>query len=610
MNQSAQEISSVFQSIETEIDLLYALGLHVVTEMEMDNLLSRVTELSCAVVKAETIAVPIIDHETGEYQYQATFGKNAEAIIDMQFPLSIGMCGWVLSNEKPLLFGKGNSMPIGKQIRWEKGLESALLVPLISRGRIIGGLSAMGKAGGGSFTQTDMKLLTIIASQVGIAIENAQMVRELRHMATYDQLTRLVNRVEFKKRINNLLNAMQSSSVGDSFLCYMDLDRFKLVNDSCGHAAGDNLLQQISNLLVTHVGERDTVARLGGDEFGLLLENCPFEKGVQIMETIRQAVEDFHFPWANKTFRIGISIGVVVLDKNHADADQAVIAADQACLTAKNEGRNRVKIFKRDDPAFSDQEEDAHWVSRIQRALENDDFVLYFQPICKPDYCDIKNSFYEVLLRMVDDDGNHLLPGGFIQTAERFGMMQSIDRWVITNYCDWLSKHREHLDHLQLCTINLSAQSIGDERFYHFLSKKILACQLPFEKICFEITETAAITNATNALKFFNAMGAYGATFALDDFGTGMSSFNYLKSMPTEFVKIDGSFVHDIDSNPTNLGLVKAIIDICHIMGKKLIAEAVESDSVRQLLQDNGVDYVQGFGIAKPAPIENLYKGI
>ncbi len=205
-----------------------------------------------------------------------------------------------------------------------------MLVPLISRGRIIGGLSAMGKAGGGSFTQTDMKLLTIIASQVGIAIENAQMVRELRHMATYDQLTRLVNRVEFKKRINNLLNAMQSSSVGDSFLCYMDLDRFKLVNDSCGHAAGDNLLQQISNLLVNHVGERDTVARLGGDEFGLLLENCPFEKGVQIMEAIRQAVEDFHFPWANKTFRIGISIGVVVLDKNHADADQAVIAADQA----------------------------------------------------------------------------------------------------------------------------------------------------------------------------------------------------------------------------------------------------------------------------------------
>jgi len=465
----------------------------------------------------------------------------------------------------------------------------------------------MGKASSESFTQIDLKLLSIIASQVSVAIENAQMVQELRHLATYDQLTRLVNRVEFEKRINNLLNAMQFSGVGDSLLCYMDLDRFKLVNDSCGHAAGDELLQKISNLLLTHVGEGDTVARLGGDEFGLLLENCPFEKGVQIAESIRQAVDDFHFVWAGKTFRVGISIGMVVLDKGYVDADQAVVAADQACLTAKNEGRNRIRIFKRDDPAFSDQDEDAQWVSRIHDALEHNNFTLYFQPICKLDDCGKNVAFYEVLLRMVDEDGNLILPGGFIQTAERFGLMQAIDRWVIENYCNWLCEHRGHLQSLQRCSINLSAQSIGDESFYHFLSNKILVSELPFEKFCFEITETAAITNATNALKFFKAMGAYGAKFSLDDFGTGMSSFNYLKSMPADFVKIDGSFVFDIDTNPTNLGLVKAIIDIGHIMGKQLIAESVESDKVRQMLQGSGVDYVQGFGVAMPAPINELY---
>jgi Amt family ammonium transporter len=607
MEGMVKDFSSVFQSVETEIDLLYAIGHHVVTEMEIGSLLSRVAELSCAVVNAETLAVPIINHDEGEYQYQATFGVNADAILDMQFPLSVGMCGWVLSNEKPLLFGEGNPLPMGKQTRWEEGLESALLVPLISRGRIIGGLSAMGKANGESFAQRDLKLLSIIASQVSVAIENAQMVQELRHLATYDQLTRLVNRVEFEKRINNLLNAMQFSGVGDSLLCYMDLDRFKLVNDSCGHAAGDELLQEISNLLLTHVGEDDTVARLGGDEFGLLLENCPFEKGVQIAESIRQVVEDFHFAWAKKTFRVGISIGVVVLDKGYVDADQAVVAADQACLSAKNEGRNRIRIFKRDDPAFSDQDEDAKWVSRIHDALEHNNFTLYYQPICKLGDCDSDVAFYEVLIRMVDEDGNHILPGGFIQTAERFGLMQAIDRWVIENYCNWLCEHRGHLQSLQRCSINLSAQSIGDESFYHFLSNMILVSGLPFEKFCFEITETAAITNATNALKFFKAMGAYGATFALDDFGTGMSSFNYLKSMPADYVKIDGSFVHDIDTNPTNLGLVKAIIDIGHIMGKQLIAESVESDDVRKMLQGSGVDYVQGFGVAMPAPISELY---
>jgi diguanylate cyclase (GGDEF)-like protein len=607
MRHTAEDITQVFQSIETEIDLLYALGCHVVTEMELASLLSRVAELSCAVIKADTIAVPIIDHDAGEYRYQATYGQNAEAILNMQFPLSVGMCGWVLSNEQPLLFGEGNPMPLGKQTRWERGIESALLVPLISRGRIVGGLSAMGKNGGGSFTETDLKLLSIIASQVGIAIENAQMVQELRHLATYDQLTRLVNRLEFKNRINNLLKAKQATSQNDSLLCYMDLDRFKLVNDSCGHAAGDNLLQQISNLLLMHVGEEDTVARLGGDEFGLLLENCPFEKGIRIAEMIRRAVDDFHFIWAGKTFRVGISIGVVVLDKNHVDAEQAVIAADQACLTAKNEGRNRIKIFKRDDPAFSDQEKDAQWVSRIQDALEKDGFVLYFQPICKLQDNGNEKAFYEILLRMVDDDGSHVLPGGLIQTAERFGLMQAIDRWVITSYCNWLQQHRGHLDELQRCSINLSAQSIGDESFYHFLSKKILSSELPFDKFCFEITETAAITNATNALKFFNAMGAYGATFALDDFGTGMSSFNYLKSMPAEYVKIDGSFVYDIDVNPTNLGLVRAIIDIGHLMGKQLIAESVESDTVRKMLQGSGVDFVQGFGVAMPTLIDELY---
>ncbi|TNG01058.1 MAG: EAL domain-containing protein [Gammaproteobacteria bacterium] len=600
------EISTVFRSIKSEAELIYALGRYVVTELDLDQLLRRVAELVQIMTDAETVAVPIINPGKGDYEYSAAVGKNAKPLLGVRLPLSTGMCGWVLRNEQPLLFGLGHDMPMDvEHTEWHEGMESALLVPLISRGKIIGGLSAMGKTKGRSFDEKDLRLLTMIANQVSSVVENAQMVQELRHLATYDQLTRLVNRTEFEKRIANSLSSVSIGEVSN-ILCYLDLDQFKIVNDTSGHIAGDELLRQLSKVLISHVRDRDTVARLGGDEFGLLLEHCPIDKGIQIAESIRQAVEDFRFAWEGRIFKIGVSIGVVLLTAETGTVDGAMIAADQACLIAKKEGRNRVKVFSADDPALASHQMEISWISRIHDALEDNDFELFFQTIQTFDGSSNKGIHYEILLRMLGEQGEYIMPGGFISSAERFGLMPAIDRWVIRTYCHLLASNQDHIDKLGMCSINLSGQSLGDENIQQFIHEQIAINALPFDKFCFEITETSAITNVEKVQSFMQVMGANGVKFALDDFGSGMSSFNYLKLLPVDFIKIDGTFILDIDKNKINEGLVKSMIDIGHLMGKQVIAEFVESAEVLEVLHTLGADYAQGYGIAKPKPLNEI----
>ncbi|MEA3410147.1 MAG: EAL domain-containing protein, partial [Pseudomonadota bacterium] len=600
-----QEIRSIFQAVDSDVDLLFALGRYVVTELDLDRLLERVAELSRYVIDAETVVIPIIDLTEGEYQYQAASGRNAQAILNERLPLSTGMCGWVLRNREPVLFGEGNNMPMGEAVSWEKGLESALLVPLLSRGEILGGISGMGKSGGGSFDHKDLRLLTIIANQVSIAIENARMVSELRDLATYDQLTKLVNRRELEKRIANAMTAA-SESGASNVLCFLDLDQFKIVNDTCGHAAGDELLRQVGALLVAHVRDRDTVARLGGDEFGLLIEHCPIDKAIQIAETIRRAIEDYRFGWEGRLFKMGISIGLVPMVPGVDRGDEYMIAADQACLSAKREGRNRVKMFSIGDQSLVRRKTEVRWVSRIHDALDRDGFELHCQPIESLVKGTNPGIHYEILLRMRGEDGALIPPGGFISPAERFGLMPSVDRWVVRRYCEWLASHVEHLERLHLCAINLSGQSLGDGTIQDFISERIEENGLPGEKFCFEITETSAISNMANARALIQSLGSKGIKFSLDDFGTGMSSFNYLDSLPAEFIKIDGSFILGVEEDRVTEGLVRAITDIGHLMGKKVIAEFVESEGIREAVRGIGIDFVQGFGVGRPKPLADL----
>ena len=606
MQNQREEVSRLFKSIDSELDLLQVLGNHVVNETDIDTLLQRVVELACEVVDADSVILPLVDLDNEEYHYRAAYGKNADDILGTTLPLTVGMCGWVLRNEKPLLFGKGSPLKIDSTTHWERGTESVLLVPLIARGTIIGGLSALGKRGGDSFDDKDLKLLTIIASQASISIANAQYIQDLTQLASYDQLTRLVNRVEFEKRINNLIEARSTSNEHTDLLCFMDLDRFKLVNDSSGHTAGDELLRQISKLMVSRISENDTLARLGGDEFGLLLEDCPLDKAMQILQKIRQSVDDYHFTWGDNVYRVGLSIGAVVINHQYHDSGTLISAADQACMKAKHDGRNRVELYQADNPEYSLSGEDAARVALIQHALEQDRFELHYQPIVRLNDNEDGAYCYEILVRMRDEAGKLIMPSGFIDTAERFGLMQQIDKWVIEHYCEWLMNNPSQAEHMHKVSINLSATSIVDNRFHTFIKQCIKAYDIPFEKFCFEITETAAITNATRAYEFLQSMKDFGATFSLDDFGTGMCSFNYLKNIPAHVVKIDGSFIKDIQHDPVNQSLVKAMVEVAHTMDKVVVAEWVETAESLEILRGLDVDYVQGYYTGGVKPLSSL----
>lgn len=433
--------------------------------------------------------------------------------------------------------------------------------------------------------------------------------QRLTWQANHDELTGLVNRREFARRVEWALNDA-IAHLNHHTLCYLDLDQFKIINDTCGHMAGDELLRQVTTLLKANVRSTDVLARLGGDEFGLLLKHCSLEQALKTADVLRQSLQEFRFAWQDKLFTIGVSIGVVAIDNTSRTLSDALSAADTACYAAKNKGRNRVQAYQVDDADLVQHYGEMHWVTRITRALEENRFCLYFQTIMPvaPDG-DI-GEHYEVLLRMCDESGTIIPPNAFIPAAERYNLMHLIDRWVIKTLFStqkqhyqnvWRKAQTEHQHYL--FTINLSGASINDDHFIPFLHEQFERYQIPPQVICFEITETLAIANLSKALNFMREFKQLGCNFALDDFGSGMSSFTYLKNLPVDYLKIDGAFVKDILDDPTDLVMVEAINRVGHVMGLKTIAEFVENDAILQKLRDIGVDYAQGYGIAKPCPI-------
>ena len=426
------------------------------------------------------------------------------------------------------------------------------------------------------------------------------------YQASHDALTGLINRREFEQRLERtLLSALQQGR--EHALCYMDLDQFKVINDSCGHAAGDELLRQLALLLKGNLRERDTLARLGGDEFALLLENCSIQDALEVADTFRAEVQRFRFKWGDRIFSVGMSVGMVAINSDSGTAANLMSAADAACYVAKDRGRNQIHLYESRDSDLVRHRGEMQWVTRIHRALEEHRLRLSWQEIRRIDGAVEPVRHVELLLRMVDDDGSEILPMAFIPAAERYSIMPALDSWVIEETLRLCQRYLEaKREQPCLFAVNLSGASLKDPAFRRMLLARLDDNPALGPHLCFEITETAAIGNLAVVNEFIEAMRAFGCSFALDDFGSGLSSFTYLKNLKVDYLKIDGAFVRDIASNPIDRSMVEAIHRIGHQMGLKTVAEYVESDQILALLRQMGVDYAQGSGIHRPEPLENL----
>lgn len=441
-----------------------------------------------------------------------------------------------------------------------------------------------------------------VASLVLDVTEQRKLTKKLKHQANHDNLTGLLGRTGFEQKIKQTISL--TSVENEHALCFLDLDQFKVINDTRGHTAGDELLRQLAKLLHDSVREGDVVARLGGDEFGILLENCPLEKASEITQGILEKIKDFQFSWEQQTFRIGASIGLVAITHYSGNVTNLFKQADAACYMAKDLGRNRIHVFHPDDVELAIRYGEMQWVGRIHAAIEQNSFCLFAQPIMN--FSSHEVSHYELLIRLEDEDGTLIPPGSFLPAAERYDLMEKIDFWVLDEFCRILESHEAFFQSINFVTINLSGQTINNGLFLERMISKVDSGEIQPQKVCFEITETVAISNLNSAVNFIDKLKAKGFRFALDDFGSGASSFAYLKNLPVDYLKIDGIFVKDIVDDPIDFALVKSINEVGHIMNMKTIAEFVENESIAQMLTSIGVDYGQGYGLGKPIDFAEL----
>lgn len=448
--------------------------------------------------------------------------------------------------------------------------------------------------------------LSTAVNELGKAIkESNTLTTELEYRASHDYLTGLENRSSFENRVNDRLNSRELDTTEDTLL-YFDLDQFKVVNDTCGHAAGDALLQQLSLLLGKQVHAQDIFARLGGDEFAVLLHETPLVRGIEMADKLRTIVEGYRFTWNDRSFSTEASFGAVAINGMENSLKDVMNAADAACYAAKSAGRNRTHVYQSDDLELSARQNELNWVPRIRDALDHSRFILYGQIIEPTKTVSDLDSHIEILVRMLDENDDLIPPGAFLPAAERYGLMSQLDRWVVTHTLEWMCDQKSNTGSYPRCAINLSGNSVSDEQFCDFALKLLKDTAVPGENISFEITETAAVANLTSAVMFMETIREHGCQFALDDFGAGMSSFTYLKNLPVDFIKIDGAFVRDLLNDEASVSIVRSIADISRVMKIKSIAEFVENDAIRSKLREMDIDYVQGYGVGKPQPLADF----
>lgn len=433
--------------------------------------------------------------------------------------------------------------------------------------------------------------------------DSRRLAEKLSYQATHDDLTGLINRVEFENRLNVLVEDARSSGSKHA-LCFLDLDQFKVINDTCGHIAGDELLRQLGKLLAGSTRKSDTLARLGGDEFAILIVDCEPQQAEWVANEVREMVEQFQFIWESQLFTIGVSIGVTSIDQHTPGRTEVLKQADSACYAAKNSGRNRVYLYQEQDKQLAQQEGEFKWVNELKEAIMDNRLELFVQPIISTRSEHL--SSYEVLVRLRNKAGQLFPPGAFLPSAERYNLSDKVDRWVIDHVFAWLEQHQHKLRFLKQLAINLSGASLGHTEMLAYISSRLATANFKASMIKFEITETAAIGNLRNANSFIKALSEIGCQFSLDDFGSGLSSFGYLKNLPVQSIKIDGMFVKDMNSDPLDFEMVKSINDIGHVMGLETIAEFVEDEHIWEKLRSIGVDYGQGYHLGKPVPIDAI----
>ncbi len=430
-----------------------------------------------------------------------------------------------------------------------------------------------------------------------------KLAAEMSYQASHDLLTGLINRAAFELRLDAVLSTHGPDDLG--VVMQLDLDQFKVVNDTCGHAAGDQLLKEVTAVLMQEIRKQDTLARLGGDEFAVLLESCPVEPALRVAEAMRQRISELQFAWEGRSFQLTVSIGLVPFKDHQYTRSDLLRMADSSCYVAKEAGRNRVHVYDESDTAVASRNDELDWYSRLQKALAEDRFVLYAQRIASIQQDGGGYESAEVLIRLLDDEGKIVAPIAFIPAAERYGLMPQIDRWVISRALQMHARFARNCRLPARFSINLSGASMADPTLVDFVRQQLTIHRVAPELICFEITETAAVGNFDVAVQMMHGLRELGCRFALDDFGAGMCSFTYLKRLPVDYVKIDGAFVKEMSNDAVDYAMVEAIHNIAHRMGLRTVAEFVQNDATIEMLRGLGVDYVQGYGVDKPRPLDD-----
>jgi diguanylate cyclase (GGDEF)-like protein len=532
-----------------------------------------------------------------------------EAIDGVEIGPNVGSCGTAAYLNKQIVVSDIAFDPLWadyRDIALKYGLKACWSTPItVANGKVLGTFAFYFH----TTKEPDTKLIDLtnrMANIVAITILRKQTEEQLTFHASHDALTGLVNRREFERRAARLLSTVNQEDNDEHALCFMDLDQFKVVNDSCGHTAGDEMLRQLTMALQNVVRKRDTLARLGGDEFGVLMEHCSLDDAHRVATSIQKTIQDYQFLWEGRSFKVGVSIGLVPITEATVTLTQLLKDADAACYMAKELGRNRIHIYHHEDENLAKRSGEMQWVARLNQALEEDRFCLYAQTIVPLDGS--PDTHYELLLRMIDKKGKTIPPGAFLPAAERYNLIAKLDHWVIKNAFALLADNPHFLKQINFCSINLSGQSLTDPDILDFVISQLDESGVRGEKICFEITETAAISNLSMAMKFISTLKRLGCRFALDDFGSGLSSFAYLKNLSVDYLKIDGMFVKDIVDDPIDRAMVKSINEIGQVMGMQTIAEFVENDVIKGMLKEIGVNYAQGYGIGKPRLFHDLLK--
>jgi diguanylate cyclase (GGDEF)-like protein len=569
------------------------------------DVFAEIAELAAQLCGARFAAITV--HDNGQHHALASFGGIDLAVL----PRDSRFCCEVVHSAAPLevsdarfdlRFHDDPLVAAGPRVRFYSG------VPLVSEDdRIAGTLSVF-----------DVAAKTLTRSQRGALWKLADVVMRLRAdiearraaeetlswQATHDTLTDLENRRQFEVTLaRNIESARKLGS--QHAVLYIDLDQFKVVNDTCGHAAGDSLLRQLSQVLLAKMRRGDSIARLGGDEFGVLLEGCDLLHAQRVAAHLLAAIRAFRFPWQGQVFTLGASLGVAAITSTSRDMESVLAAADTACYMAKDNGRNQVQVYHENDEEVSNHHGQMAWVSRVTRSAEENRFFLDCQRVVGLSDGGEPTEYLELLLRMRDESGRVVPPMAFIPAAERYHLMGTIDRWVVNRALDCLGRlHGRHQPSRMppRFGINISGMSLGDPAFADFVLQQLVASGTPAQSVCFEITETAAISNLARAARFIRTFRDLGCRFALDDFGTGLSSFAYLKSLPVDYLKIDGSFVRGSGGDQVDGAVVDAIQRLAHAVGAKTIAESVETRETFERLRDSGIDFAQGYVIHRPEP--------